>query len=415
MTTSMNPVNTFCTKCILANKRVVVGGRFCGECGSPLSPLPAHVVASLTDLARNGASHGTAVIPSAAVPASQLLRAKVREAPSGKITPMPRLELVVPLAHGGERLLAISAPFALLLGAVGEERHLEVTVGRGKNMPVYFHANAMFEHKKVKLSDELNRLGYGVGDEPNIEAFENGHRFAIRPSGRPPEQVPLISPPDPLECPKLKRPRPFQWSLPDVKELVREYDNGSWRDHSNVELDREAYALFEGGLDVDEQRLIAMLSHVGMFYGGAYRPDGDCRHLAQLIATDFRGQTAELQKLLNQQRPLTEQVPSVRDVAALLRPFQRDKTWFVWGAKFLHFLRPDAFPIIDRRVEAALGYQQRLSNSPGYLVSFCQVTRDVLLTNLKVIQRARATNSGSPSDLKLLDKLLWVIGGRTTR
>ena len=131
--------------------------------------------------------------------------------------------------------------------------------------------------------------------------------------------------------------------------------------------------------DMAEARLAGMVAHIGAFYGGAYRPEGDVRTQAEPIARACAAARKSLMDVLRRQRPLEERVPDVEDVVELMRPFRNEKTWFVWGAKFLHFLRPDVFPIIDRRIERALGHGQRISNSPGYLVAFCRLVRDVML------------------------------------
>ena len=75
------------------------------------------------------------------------------------------------------------------------------------------------------------------------------------------------------------------------------------------------------------------------------------------------------------------------------------------------------FPIIDRRIETALGYRQGRSNSPGYLVAFCGLVRDVMLENRDALEqvRRREPEHGEPSILKVLDKALWVKGSKEAK
>jgi Family of unknown function (DUF6308) len=116
--------------------------------------------------------------------------------------------------------------------------------------------------------------------------------------------------------------------------------------------------------------------------------------------------------VLRRQVPLIDRTPQVNDVDDLTAPFRRDKTSFVWGAKFLHFLKPDVFPLIDHRIETALGRPHRISNSSGYLVAFCDLLRKVVLENLQALKEVRrnAPEHAEPSILKVLDKVLWVKG-----
>ncbi len=77
----------------------------------------------------------------------------------------------------------------------------------------------------------------------------------------------------------------------------------------------------------------------------------------------------------------------------------------------LPFQRPDAFPILDSRAKKALGIGN-LGSSPRDFHRFCAAFRDALLMNRAALDAACAVDGGtSPSDLKLLDKLLYQLGG----
>jgi Family of unknown function (DUF6308) len=404
--------NTFCRRCLQTGNRLVTSTKFCPDCGEQMSPLPPHFVAQLrawvdpVEQRHPAAASGIASAP------GQPLLGRIRLAHSGKRGHAPRLELVVRIADGGNRLPGPGIPFPLLLGARGNETTVEAKVGKGPNMPIYFRAHVEKAGARVKLSDELNYLGYGVGDQVEIEAIDNGTCFAIRPTDRPREQAPLLKAPDTKEVPALKAHRTFHWSTEELRRSVAEYDAGTWRGKSNVELDRRAYRLFADGLEVDDERLIDMIEHVGAYYGGAYRPDGEVRAQARKIASTITGARSALLAVLRRQVPLIDRTPQVNDVDDLTAPFRRDKTSFVWGAKFLHFLKPDVFPLIDHRIETALGRPHRISNSSGYLVAFCDLLRKVVLENLQALKEVRrnAPEHAEPSILKVLDKVLWVKG-----
>lgn len=407
--------NSFCPHCLQRENRLVTGTKYCPHCREATIPLPAHFLAQL-GVWLDHREEGRSPAASSGIPSApgQPIRGRIRLAPSGKQGHAPRLELVVRAADGGRRLPHSQVPFPLLLGPRDAQIEVQARVGTGKNMPFYFLARVDKDGAPAKLSDELNGLGYSVEDHVEIEVLDGGTRFAIRPTGRPREQTQLLQAPDQRAVPKLKSRRNFQWTPEDLRERVAEYDGGSWLGNNNVELDKQAYRLFDRGLEVDDMRLVDMLAHVGTYYGGAYRPDGDVRTQAEQIAKACAAARKSLIDVLRRQRPLVERLPDVEDVVALMEPFKQEKMWFVWGAKFLHFLRPDVFPIIDRRIETALGHRQRISNSPGYLVAFCKLLRDVLIQNRDALEqvRRREPEHAEPSILKVLDKALWVLGGK---
>jgi hypothetical protein len=83
----------------------------------------------------------------------------------------------------------------------------------------------------------------------------------------------------------------------------------------------------------------------------------------------------------------------------------------VWASKTLHLLRPDVFPILDSRARKALGLN--LGSSSRDYNGFTSCFRDVLLINSEALAAARVADAGeSPTDVKLLDKILFQIGSR---
>lgn len=410
--------NTFCPQCLRTDARLVTGSTFCPHCREALAPLPATFVAQLQDwlTAQQERRHVAASSGVRSDPGAPIV-GRIRKAPSGKKSHAPRLELVVKGAEG-RRLPGPRVAIPLLLGPRGRETRVDAMIGRSRNTPTYFLARAQKDGAAVKLGDELNELGYSEKDEVVLEPTGDGRGFAIRPSGKARESAPLLAVKEHHDVvPTLAARRQPQWSQDELRVLVDEYDRGEWRGKGNVALDREAYRLFEHGLEVDDARLVDMLFHVGANYGGAFVPDGDVRLQAQRLATAVRADRHKLIPVLKRQASLIDRVPLVADVVALLAPFRSDKTRFVWGAKFLHFLCPETFPIIDRTIEYALGHRQRLGNYAGYLVAFCGLVRDVALANLASLTavRRQGREFAEPSILKVLDKALWVLGNRERR
>jgi hypothetical protein len=84
----------------------------------------------------------------------------------------------------------------------------------------------------------------------------------------------------------------------------------------------------------------------------------------------------------------------------------------VWASKTLHFVRPDVFPILDSNANKPLGLGSLANSSRNYQL-FSSIFRDVLLGNTEELAAARAADSGeSPTELKLLDKILFELGLR---
>jgi hypothetical protein len=110
-------------------------------------------------------------------------------------------------------------------------------------------------------------------------------------------------------------------------------------------------------------------------------------------------------------KPLIEEVPSEANLAFLFSPFNCTSQWAVWASKTLHFLRPDAFSILDSKAKKAL--RLNLGTSSRDYHTFCSQIRRVLLANAASLAAARIEDKAqSPTDIKLLDKILYQLGGR---
>jgi len=177
-------------------------------------------------------------------------------------------------------------------------------------------------------------------------------------------------------------------------------------------LDREGYTLFGDGLLRDAGRLTDQIAFVGEKYGGAQERFGGIRNEAALIVRNLLPMLEKWLRVATEAAPLIQAVPDRETLALLFSPFVGTKQWPVWASKTLHFVRPDAFPILDSNAKKPLG-RTNLANSSHSYCQFCSVFRDVLLTNGEALASARAADNGeSPTDLKLLDKILFQLGIR---
>lgn len=198
----------------------------------------------------------------------------------------------------------------------------------------------------------------------------------------------------------------------DAAEYVREYNLSSYRGRSNTALDREAYALFRGGISRDAPRMIEQIAFVGEQYGGAQERFGSIQAEAALLASNLHPILDEWLKVAREAKPLCERVPDQVTLDFLFSPFAGTKQWPVWASKTLHFVRPDVFPILDSNAKKPLGMKNLVNSSVGYR-QFCSSFRDVLLANRDALTSARtADGDESPTDLKLLDKILFELGLR---
>lgn len=108
--------------------------------------------------------------------------------------------------------------------------------------------------------------------------------------------------------------------------------------------------------------------------------------------------------------PLIVGAPGQDALRFLLGCFRGSKRWNVWASKTLHFVRPDAFPILDSRAKRALGVADT-DNSAGNYERFCVRVRQALLCNADVIAAVRTVpESNWLPDLKLLDNILFELG-----
>jgi hypothetical protein len=193
---------------------------------------------------------------------------------------------------------------------------------------------------------------------------------------------------------------------------VRTYNAGSYRGRTNIEIDWMAYERFRGGIPSSRDALVEMVRFVGEDFGGAQR-----RFLLHGYVEEAILIVGNLQPAVNAWRatvetasPLTDALPDEKTLTHLFAPFVGTKRWPVWASKTLHFLRPDVFPILDSRAKKALG-MPNLGSSPRDYNRFTALCAEALHVNGDALSAARAVDNGTaPSDIKLLDKILYQLG-----
>jgi hypothetical protein len=195
-------------------------------------------------------------------------------------------------------------------------------------------------------------------------------------------------------------------------QAVQAYNRGFYNGRPNVEIDFEGYTRFRSGLSQDYDDLIEQLRFIGEDYGGAQPRflSHSIRDEAALIAAQLAPNLDYFMSVVTTQKSLTDRVPSEDDLTFLFRPFVATKRWGVWASKTLHFLRPVTFPVLDSRAKKALGVAS-LGGSGREYRRFCSLFRDALIDNAETLQAAAAVDAdASPTELKLLDKILYETG-----
>lgn len=193
-------------------------------------------------------------------------------------------------------------------------------------------------------------------------------------------------------------------------EAIRDYNGGCYRGRRNIDLDRDAYSRFRGGLPSVLGQLVDQIAFVGEQYGGAQDRFDDIPAEAAMIATNLHKVLGQWLKVVADAKPLRQGGPNEATLDFLFSPFTGTKQWPVWASKTLHFLRPDVFPILDSNAKKALGLRNLVNSSRGYH-QFSSCFRGVLLASSEALAAARtADDHESPTDVKLLDKVLYQLG-----
>jgi hypothetical protein len=206
--------------------------------------------------------------------------------------------------------------------------------------------------------------------------------------------------------------RALQIDPREATRHVQDYNAGSYRGCGNIFLDAEAYRRFTEGLSREFAELVDQIAFVGERYGGAQERFVDTREEAKLIVSRLLPVLDEWLAVVAAAKPLTQEIPDKATLDFLFFPFEGTKQWPVWASKTLHFLRPDILPILDSEAKKPLGLTSLANSGRGYY-EFCSVFRGAMLESSENLAAARVADHGaSPTDLKLLDKVLFQIGLR---
>lgn len=196
------------------------------------------------------------------------------------------------------------------------------------------------------------------------------------------------------------------------KLRIDDYNQGTYRGRRNLELDKAGYRLFRKVSPTDGlSDVIALVRFIGQSYGGAQARStpGGYEAESTRIAQSLLPTLENYLKLARNQTSLMQRAPETQTLAHLLRPFDASKFWIVWASKFLHFLNPSTFPILDSRAEAALGFRRSGDHVRDY-AKFCARIQEVVIANTEVLDRLQHYDPHSPSVLKVLDKILFEEG-----
>jgi hypothetical protein len=248
--------------------------------------------------------------------------------------------------------------------------------------------------------------------------FEHGMNCpaTVRLSGPKPESMPIARP-APLRAVAHGSHRAalgpdLRIDSKDAVKRVRDYNADFYRGCRNTDLDRGAYERFRDGLSQDLDNLVDQLTFVADRYGGVQQRFllHDIRTEAALVAAKLSPVLDKWNRIVREARPLIEEIPSDGTIDFLFLPFNCTKQWGVWVSKTLNFSRPDVFPILDSNAKKPLGLTNLGSRSRDYH-TFCSRIRQVLLANPESLAAARMEDKGrSPTDVKLLDKILYQLG-----
>jgi len=204
-------------------------------------------------------------------------------------------------------------------------------------------------------------------------------------------------------------------SLADAERGIRIYNQGLYGYVKNPDLDDRARVMFEGGLGSTIQEILRQVEFIGKDYGGAAGFKA-AYSLAPEIARDMLANRTAYVQAIQSAQPILLGLPSRGAMQTLYRPFVKEihgkRNWLVWGNKFWHHLKPDAFPIEDRFVD---GFFQ-ITDSPSVdkYMKFLQRFRSFVLARRDWVPSMRRidgnVDSVPCSENKLWDKMFYGLG-----
>jgi hypothetical protein len=194
-------------------------------------------------------------------------------------------------------------------------------------------------------------------------------------------------------------------TLETAQEAVRAYNDGCyWGGVKNPELDRQALALFEGGLGCTAEQVYEQVRFIGIDYGGAgFKAPRD---LVQTIRDDIWAVRDHYNTVAKAAPPVLQGPPPDSDIECLLAPFRKEfhgkRNWLVWAAKFWHFLNHDAFPILDSRVDDFF-HTRGQSQSARKYIFVCGRFRNFVMSHAEW----RSVLRKADGDLACCNNKLW--------
>ncbi|MDA1278285.1 MAG: hypothetical protein O2960_30190 [Verrucomicrobia bacterium] len=199
-----------------------------------------------------------------------------------------------------------------------------------------------------------------------------------------------------------------------AQDAVRAYNNGCYSGGvKNPEIDREALALFRGGLGSTTEQVHEQVRFIGIDYGGAAGFKA-AYALVPAIADDISAVRDHYYAVAKNASPVLQRPHSKSVIEELFAPFVKEihgkRNWLVWAAKFWHFLNPDAFPILDSRVDVFFRTRGRLQSVEKYTF-VCGLFRDFAISHAEWLPPLRKTDGGLAwCDNKLWDKMCYGLG-----
>ena len=196
-------------------------------------------------------------------------------------------------------------------------------------------------------------------------------------------------------------------------QASRAYNNGCYaRGIKNPDLDKRARALFAGGLASSEDGIREQVRFIGVDYGGVAGFKA-ARSLVPDIARDIHKVRDRYDTTAKSAPPLMQEVVQLDVVAELYAPFVKElhgkRNWLVWAAKFWHFLNPEAFPMLDSRVDGFFRTRGRSQSAEKY-VCFCKRFRGFAISHRGWLPDLREADGGLAwRHNKLWDKVCYGI------
>lgn len=211
-----------------------------------------------------------------------------------------------------------------------------------------------------------------------------------------------------------------QLTLPDAKRAIRCYNSGLYYGVKNVALDRLAYSIFRNGLGKSQPEIEAQLKFIGRKkegYGGVAGFQ-KALNLSNPIGADIYSQRRVLLRQLNNvQSVLAGYGPTRDQIEILFAPFRKSihdkENWVVWAFKFWHFVRHDAFPILDSRsgsprVLAVQSVSDPIKKYETFVDRFCRFHRRYE-SYIPDLQKVDGGHVGD-DNVKLWDKVFYQLG-----